>query len=103
MNDDEVEVIRSLCNEIEEMLQAKIRQEIEGKDPSVLLNVLMNIGTSMVARALVALNDENLQQELSWMASEIIKGKVADGNAQMEAFTAINRAKFHFNVSEKKH
>lgn len=87
MNDEQIQKIELLCDEIEKRMNQKFLQVIDDNEPDVLLNVLLNVGTGTLAKALLMLTKDERAQLID-VAVDMIHAKVEEAEALMERTTS---------------
>lgn len=93
--EDQIELIQDLCDKLDMPLREGLADVAKEHGLTVSINVATSIGTSLLAIALVTLNDEAQDVVLKLMM-EAVKKKLKEGNAAMHAEIAIRQAKGEF-------
>lgn len=91
MEDEELEIIKKIVEAMEDRTNATMRDVIEQYGPSVATNVLVNVGTSLIAKALIMVHPDN-RPHIEMVALKAIDGKVEEGLAAIESLMAIGKA-----------
>jgi len=90
--DDDIELIKEICENIEYQIMEAMREVLEEHHMGIATNVLVNVSTSMLAKALIMVQPE-VRPHIQYMAYKAIDGKVEEGVAAVESLVAISKAK----------
>ena len=88
-----LELIREKVDEIEMPIRLELADVAINHGMPVMTNVAINIGTTMCAIALIAIEDDNARETLMNAIMETLKAKIKEGDACVEAEMAIRGAK----------
>jgi len=91
MNDDEIQTIAELSEALELRNNEFFKSALEDFENHVVMNVLINVSTSLLAKALVMGHPESRASLLRVIFS-ILDGKVAEGHAAVVSLMAIDKA-----------
>jgi len=92
MDDDEIEIIKGICERMEEELNTHMREVLDEHAMSVAINVMVNLGTTMLAKALIMVRPE-LRPHIQMVAYKAVDDKIDEGHAAVESLMAIGKAK----------
>jgi ribonuclease BN (tRNA processing enzyme) len=91
MNRNEIQTIAELSEALEVRNNEYFRNVLETHDNHIAMNVLINVATSMLAKALIMSHPES--REAMWNATlNIVDAKVAEGHAAVVSLMAIDKA-----------
>lgn len=88
-----IDAIQKISESLEIKVSATLKDAIEQYDESVAMNVLINVGTSMLAKALI-MTDPSNRDNVENIAFRITQMKVEEGHAAVESMIAISKAMF---------
>ena len=91
MEDEELDIIKKIVEGLEERMNHSMRDVIEQYGPNVATNVLVNLGTTMIAKALILVHPE-ARPHIEYVAYKAIDAKVEEGHAAIESLMAIGKA-----------
>lgn len=91
MEDEELEVIKKIVESLEDRMNKSMKDVIEQYGPNVATNVLVNLGTTMIAKALILVHPE-ARPHIQYVTYQAIDGKVEEGHAAVESLMAIGKA-----------
>lgn len=91
MNKREIDAIHKVSESLEVKVSEVLKDVIEQYNESVAMNVLINVGTSMIAKALVMTEPSN-RDNVENIAFRITQMKVEEGHAAVESMMAIGKA-----------
>ena len=86
-----IDAIHKISESLEIKVATTLKDAIEQYDESVAMNVLINLGTSMLAKALV-MTDPNNRDNMENIVFRITQMKVEEGHAAVESLMAIGKA-----------
>ena len=89
--DQELDTIKKIVEGLEERMNNSMRDVIEQYGPNVATNVLVNLGTTMIAKALILVHPE-ARPHIQYVTYQAIDGKVEEGHAAVESLMAIGKA-----------
>lgn len=91
MEKREIDAIQKISESLEMRLYATLKDAIEQYNESVAMNILINVGTSMLAKALI-MTDPSNRDNVENIAFRIVQMKVEEGHAAVESLMAISKA-----------
>ena len=91
MDKREIDAIQKISESLEIRVSQTLKDVMEQYDEGVALNVLINVGTSMLAKALV-MTDPSNRDNVENIAFRITQMKVEEGHAAVESMMAIGKA-----------
>jgi hypothetical protein len=91
MDDREIDAIKKISESMEMRVNDTMKDVLEQYDSDIALNVLVNVGTSMLAKALIMTSPAN-RDNIENIAFRITQMKVQEGHAAVESLMAINKA-----------
>lgn len=86
-----IDAIQKISESLEIKVSITLKDAIEQYDESVAMNVLINVGTSMLAKALIMTDPAN-RDNIENIAFRITQMKVEEGHAAVESLMAIGKA-----------
>lgn len=89
--DESIEVIKKIVESMEERMNNTMRDVLEQYDLGIATNVLVNIGTSMLAKALLMVTPEQ-RAHIQYVAYKAVDGKIEEGQAAIESLMVIGKA-----------
>ena len=89
--DDDIEIIKEICEDLEYQIMEAMRDVLDEHHMGIATNVLVNVGTSLLAKALIMVHPE-LRPHIQLVAYKAIDGKVGEGLAAVESLVAISKA-----------
>lgn len=89
--DEELDIIKKIVESIEDRTNATMRDVVDQYGPNVATNVLVNVGTSLIAKALIMVHPDN-RPHIEHVALKAIDGKVEEGLAAIESLMVIGKA-----------
>lgn len=93
MDKREIDAIQKISESMEVRSNETMKDVLEQYDMNVAINVLVNVATSMLAKALI-MTDRERRDNLIGIAFRITELKVDEGHAAVESLMAINKAMF---------
>ena len=91
MHDQEHEDIKKIVEGLEERLNASMKAVIDEFGIGVATNVLINLGTSMIAKAMILVHPE-ARPHIQYLTHQAIDDKVEEGHAAVVSMMAIGKA-----------
>ena len=91
MEKREIDAIQKISESLEMRLNATLKDAIEQYNESVAINILINVGTSMLAKALI-MTDPSNRDNVENIAFRIVQMKVEEGHAAVVSVLAIGKA-----------
>lgn len=88
---EEFEAMRDIVEELDFAIHLRVCQTIDELGEMVALGVLVGLGTSLIAKA-VLLTPEHKRNEVGQVISKTIAIKLAEGGAALEGDKAIKKA-----------
>lgn len=92
MDDDNIEVIKDICEKLEQHFNSVLKDVVEEHDLGIASNVLINVGTSMLAKALLMVQPE-VRGTVQYIAYKAVDDKIEEGYAAIFSLMAIDKAK----------
>ena len=92
MYEDDIQAIKDICERIEEELNVTMREVLDEHHMGIATNVMVNVGTTLLAKALIMVQPE-LRPHIQYVAYKAIDDKIEEGHAAIESLVAISRAK----------
>ena len=89
--EEDLKVIQDVCKYLEEVINGEIKEVLEQHNKGVAANVLINVGTSLLAKAVILVTPDHRDSvyELIVMA---LNSKIKEGDAAVESLMAIGKA-----------
>lgn len=91
MDMDEINTISKISDSIEIRNNESMKDVLEQYNNHIAMNVMINVATSMLAKALILCHPES-RAHVQYVAMQIIDAKVAEGHAAVESLMAIGKA-----------
>lgn len=91
MNDEKIDAIKKICESLEERMNTFMLDILDQYDQDVAVNVLINLSTSLMAKALLMMKDE-IRPHIQLIAYSTIDEKVKEGDAAIHSLVAIGKA-----------
>jgi len=91
MDKREIDAIQKISESMEIRTNETMKDVLEQYDMNVAINVLVNVATSMLAKALI-MTDPERRDSLIGLAYRITELKVDEGHAAVESMVAIGKA-----------
>ena len=91
MDKREIDAIQKISESLEIRVSQTLKDVMEQYDEGVALNVLINVGTSMLAKGLI-MTDPSNRDNVENIAFRIVQMKVEEGHAAVESLMAISKA-----------
>jgi hypothetical protein len=92
MDEENVEIIKDICEKLEEHFNSVLRNVVEEHDLGIASNVLINVGSSMLAKALLMVQPE-VRGTVQYIAYKAVDDKIEEGYAAIYSMMAIDKAK----------
>lgn len=89
--EEDIEIIQQICMEMEERLNNELRMILNKHGKGIATNVLINIGTSMLAKSIILVREEHRAMVYEVVVSSLNE-KIKEGDAAVESLMAIGRA-----------
>ncbi len=90
MDQDEIDLIQGLCEDLENFINTKMSRVVRDHGANIALNVMTNVGTTVLAKALVMAHGEHRQ--LMGILFNIVDAKAQEGTAAINSLIAISKA-----------
>ena len=94
MTKSELEALAKQTIELEEHVNSVIKALFDKEGETIAMNVMLNVGTSMLAKALL-LAPEEARDHLVGILAHLIDAKMKEGEAVIESYRAISSAMMH--------
>ncbi len=94
MKKSEMKALANHAMDLEDHINTVMRKILEKEGDDVAMNVLLNIGTTMLAKTLL-LAPEEARDNLVGVLATLIDAKMQEGEAVLESFRAIRSAMVH--------
>ena len=94
MTKTELKALTKNTVELEEHVNGVIRALFDSEGETIAMNVMLNVGTSMLAKALL-LAPEEARDHLVGILAHLIDAKMKEGEAVIESYRAISGAMMH--------
>ena len=91
MEEENIDVIAEVSEAMERATNETLKAVTEQWGPEVAINVLINVSTSMLAKALI-MNDPGHRDVVEEVAMRFVRMKVKEGHAAVESMIAISKA-----------
>lgn len=91
MHDKEHEDIKRIVEGLEERLNTSMKNVIEEFGTGVATNVLINLGTSMIAKAMILVHPK-ARAHIQYLTHQAIDDKIEEGHAAVVSLMAISKA-----------
>jgi hypothetical protein len=94
MKKSEMKALAHHTMDLEDHINTVMRKILTQHGEDVAMNVLLNVGTSMLAKTLL-LAPEEARDDLVGVLATLIDAKVKEGNAMIESVKVIGNAMVH--------
>ena len=94
MKKKDIKALAKYTQELEEHINTTMRRIYDTESESLPMNVLLNVGTTLLAKALL-LAPEDARDDLVGVLATVIDAKMQEGEAMLESFKAIHGAMMH--------
>ena len=94
MKKKDIQALAKHTQELEEHINNTMRHIYDTEADGIPMNVLLNVGTSMLAKALLLAPEES-RDDLVGVLATLIDAKMQEGEAMLESFKAIHGAMMH--------
>jgi hypothetical protein len=88
MTEKEIDAMARLCEEIDAYMAGKLKEAIGSHDRIVVVNAMMNIGTTMMSKVLLMV-DQDTRQGVMQTAISMIHDKTKEGDAMIRSVLAM--------------
>lgn len=92
---DDIRAVERHSDDMEEWLNYRLRQIVEANNVGVAASVLMNLGTTMLAKAIILARDKERKIDVIQIIGKVLNAKVEEGEAAVQSLQAIEKA-MHF-------
>jgi hypothetical protein len=89
--DREIDAVEKIAVAMDMRINDTMKDTVEQYDVGVAVNVLIQVATSMLAKAVIMTKHEH-QAELAKVIAVMVRAKVVEGNAAVESMVAIEKA-----------
>lgn len=96
-----IAAVEKICESTERRINDTLRDAIEQYDIGVAMSVLINVGTSMLAKAVIIAGDDGPQVEA--IIEKITEEKIKEARAAVFSLMAISKAMDEMPPREKRH
>ena len=94
MDKKDIKALAKHTQALEEHINKVMTDVYDNESEGIAMNVLLNVGTSMLAKALL-LTPEEVRDNLVGVVAMLIDAKMGEGEAMLESFKAIRSAMVH--------
>ena len=101
MKEESHAAVEKICESTERRINETLRDAIEQYDIGVAMSVLINVGTSMIAKAVIIAGDDGPQIE--GIIQHITDEKIKEARAAVFSLMAIHKAMDEMPPREKRH
>lgn len=91
MREDDLDVIKAVSESLEDRFNQTMKDVLEQYDPAIAMNIMINVGTSMLAKSLIMCEPE-ARAHVELVAMKIIESKMVEGHAAVQSLMAIGKA-----------
>ena len=92
MDNKTLQAISNAIDAHETYLNAKMRVLIEEHGMQIAMTVMINLSTSLLAKALLLAKDEESRAKIAYIAAMQVEHKLGEGEGIVETVTAIQKA-----------
>ena len=92
MYEKEIETIRENTERLEDWVNNEIAKIVEGQNMGVIASILMNLGTSMLAKTVILAKDSEHKEHILEVIIKVLKVKIMEGEAAVESLVAVEKA-----------
>ena len=101
MDKEGIAAVEKICESTERRINETLKDVLEQYDIGVAMSVLINVGTSMLAKAVILAGDDGPQVKV--IAEHITEEKVKEAKAAVVSLMAIHKAMDEMPPREKRH
>jgi hypothetical protein len=101
MNKEGIAAVEKICESTERRINETLKDVIEQYDIGVAMSVLINVGTSMLAKAVILSGDDGPQVKA--ITEHIMEEKIKEARAAVFSLMAIHKAMDEMPPREKRH
>ena len=94
MKKKDIKALAKYTQELEEHINTTMRRIYDTESESLPMNVLLNVGTTLLAKALL-LTPEDARDDVVGLLATVIDAKMQEGEAIIESAKAIHGAMMH--------
>jgi uncharacterized protein (UPF0332 family) len=92
MNKKDIEAIAEAIENDERHLNATMRALVEEHGMEVAINVMVNLSTTLLAKALLMAKDDDSRMHITFIAAMQVEAKLEEGEAAVDTVVAIQKA-----------
>lgn len=92
MNEEELNRLTAMCDEIDQLINAKVRIVLEEDDKHLAINALINIATTTLSKVMIMVREE-MRDAVMQTATKITMDKTREGDALIQSVKTILHAK----------
>jgi hypothetical protein len=92
MDRESMKAIVDNTNSIEDFVSHKINQLFEQYGSDVSINVMVNLSSHLLAKALLLAHDHETREKITYMAAIQVQAFIEEGSAAIDAHFAIHKA-----------
>lgn len=92
MDNKTIKAISNAIDANEGYLNAKMKALIEEHDMQVAINVMVNLSTSLLAKAMLLAKDDESRMHIAHIAAMQVEHKLEEGDSIVETVMAIQKA-----------
>ena len=94
MKKKDIKALAKYTQELEDHINTTMRRIYDTESESLPMNVLLNVGTTLLAKALL-LAPEDARDDIVGVLATVIDAKMQEGEAMLKSFKAIHGAMMH--------
>lgn len=87
-----IDAIGNAIEHNEDYLNRTMRTLIEEHDMQVAINVMVNLSTTLLAKALLLAKDDESREQITYIAAMQVQYKLDEGQVIVETFSTIHKA-----------
>lgn len=87
-----IDAIGNAIEHNEDYLNRTMRTLIEEHDMQVAINVMVNLSTTLLSKALLLAKDDDSRAQIAYIAAMQVEHKLEEGQVIVETFTTIHKA-----------
>jgi hypothetical protein len=92
MDKESIKAIVDNTNSIEDFISDKVAKLFHQHGTEVSINVLVNLSSHLLAKALLLANDHETREKITYMSANQVQAFIEDGSAAINTHLAINKA-----------
>lgn len=89
--EDDIRIIGEVAEELEQHFNEVMREVLEEHHAGIAVNIMINLSTSILAKALI-MTPDSARESVVNIVAKIVDSKLKEGEAAVESIIAISKA-----------